>query len=99
MGIAQFDTMLESDLYTSRVYSRTTHRHSMSSLLNSIGDLSFLSGISLAQILNLSVISLPIFCHELWNPQQYEEPTTQAKILLLGKWTGILLLTFLRYHY
>lgn len=72
--ILQFDPSLESELYASRVYSRTTERHSISSLFSredSVCGLSFLSGISLAQISNLSVLSLPIFCHELWNSGQY----------------------------
>lgn len=73
--VVRFDPTLESELYASRVYSRNTHRHSIPSLFsteNSVTGLSFLSGISLARISNLSVISLPIFCHELWNPQQYK---------------------------
>ena len=72
----QFDPNLESELHASRVYMRTKHRHSMSSLsstYNSVAGLSFLSGISLAKISSVSVISLPIFSYELWNPQQYEE--------------------------
>ena len=75
--IVQFDPTLESELYASRVYSRNAHWHSVSSLYStekSATGLSFLSGISLAQISNLSVISLPIFCHELWNAQQYKIP-------------------------
>ena len=57
------------------MYSRKTHRHSISSLFStedSGAGLSLFSGISPAQILSLSVISLSIFCHELWNAQQYE---------------------------
>ena len=72
--ILQFDPNLESELHASRVYMRTKHRHSMSSLnstYDSVAGLSFLSGISLAQISSISVISLPIFSYELWNPQQY----------------------------
>lgn len=75
--VIRFNPTLESELYASRVYSRNTHRHSVSSLFsteNSATGLSFLSGLSLAQISNLSVLSLPIFCHELWNPQQYKAP-------------------------
>ncbi|KAM0794156.1 G-protein alpha subunit-domain-containing protein [Usnea florida] len=70
-----FDPSLESELYASRVYSRNTHRHSMSSALstgNSTGGLSFLSGLSISQISSLSLFSLPIYCQELWNPQLYE---------------------------
>ena len=74
--ILQFDPNLESELHASRVYMRTKHRHSMSSLnstYDSVAGLSFLSGISLAQISSISVISLPIFSYELWNPQQYRD--------------------------
>ena len=72
--ILQFDPNLESELHASRVYMRTKHRHSLSSLIStydSVARLSFLSGISLAQISSISVISLPIYSYELWNPQQY----------------------------
>ena len=54
----RLDPTLESELYASRVYSRKTHRHSISSLFsteNSAAGLSILSGLSLAQISNLSV--------------------------------------------
>ena len=74
--ILQFDPNLESELHASRVYMRTKHRHSMSSLTStydSVAGLSFLSGISLAQISSISVISLPIFSYELWNSQQYRD--------------------------
>ena len=74
--ILQFDPDLESKLHVSRVYIPTEHRHSMSSLTStndSAAGLSFLSGISLAQISSISVISLPIFSYELWNPQQYRD--------------------------
>ena len=80
--VARFDPTLESELYESRVYSRNTHRHSISSLCsteNSATGLSFLSGISLAQVSNLSVISLPILCHELWNSQQYQTPQNSGR--------------------
>ena len=77
-----FDPTLESELYASRVYSRNTHQHSRSSLFsteNSATGLSLLSGLSIAQISNLSVFSLPIFCHELWNPQQYKIPQDSGR--------------------
>ena len=82
----RFDPTLESELYASRVYSRNTHRHSISSLFsteNSAAGLSFLSGLSLARISNVSVVSLPIFCHELWNPQQYRIPQNSARSINL----------------
>ena len=74
--ILQFDPNMESELDASRVYMRTKHRHSMSSLVStydSVAGLSFLSGISLAQISSISVISLPIFSYELWNSHQYRD--------------------------
>ena len=73
-GISQFDRYLESELYASRVYLRASHRRSISSKFseeNSVSGLSILSEISLAQISNFSMISLPIFYHEIWNPQQF----------------------------
>ena len=60
----------------SKVYMRTEHRHSMYSLVSkedSEAGLSILSGISLAKISNLSVMSLPFFRDELWIPQQYSD--------------------------
>ena len=75
--ISQFDSMLKSEIYASRVYLRTQKRHSISSLTStsgSIGGLSILSGISLAQVSNISVLSLPIYSFELsklWHPQYY----------------------------
>lgn len=71
----QSNHMLESELYASRVYLRTAHRHSMACLNSrhdSVAGLSILSGISLAQISSLSVISLPVSSHELWNPRHYK---------------------------
>ena len=74
---AQFDIKLESELYTSKVYTRTTHRHAMSSLLSrpsSVAGMSFFSGVSLAQISNISIIALPVFYNEVWNQQNYRNP-------------------------
>ena len=75
LQVVPFDPTLESELYASRVYSRNTHRHSISSFCstqNSATGLSVLSGLSISQVSTLSVVSLPILCHELWNPQQYK---------------------------
>ena len=64
----------EEDLQTSRVYQRIAPRHSLSSLpssaVRSLG-WSFLSGVSLADISNISVVSLPISLKDLSNPQHY----------------------------
>ena len=67
---------VEQGLFSSIVYLRADGRHSLSSLLSSSGagskyGWSFFSNFSLAQISNLSVISLPISCQELWDPRQY----------------------------
>lgn len=77
--IFQLNSTTESELYASRVYMRTKHRLSMSSLSTSHDSgagLSFLSKISLTQISSISVISLPLCCNELWNPQQYRDLET-----------------------
>lgn len=53
---------------------RTERRHSLSSLSTSSmagRSWSFLSGISLAQISLISVVSLPLSAHELYNPEHY----------------------------
>lgn len=66
---------LDLELSNSRVYLRTFHRHSVSSLPSDSGSApgwSFLSGVSLAQISNISVLSLPLFPHEIWNYHHYE---------------------------
>ena len=84
---SQFDEDLESELHTSWVYSRSTHRHSISSFpsnINSTTGMSFLSTISLAQISNISVFELPIFFHEIWNPQYYKN----TKNLAIGRGQG-----------
>ncbi len=79
--LSQFDEDLELELHTSRVYSRSAHRHSISSLqskINSTTGMSCLSAISLAQISNISVFKLPIFYHEIWNPQFYDDVNSLA---------------------
>ena len=68
------DNHVENELYTSRVYLRTGRRHSLSSL--STGSISnpgwsFLSGLSLAQMSSIAVVSLPLSLEELWNPRYY----------------------------
>lgn len=65
-----FDPVLKS----SRVYKRVLSRQSViscsSSVVPSMG-WSFLSGLSLANISNISLLSLPISPNELWNSQYY----------------------------
>ncbi|MCJ1438151.1 hypothetical protein MMC27_007538 [Xylographa pallens] len=65
----------EHDLQASRVYARAALRNSSlslpSSAVRSVG-WSVLSGMSLAEISNISVFSLPIAREELYNSQDYE---------------------------
>ena len=81
VSTSQFDFLVESALRESRAYARLTHRHSVSSIPSDSGSLtglSFLSGISLAQVSDISVISLPIFHHEILNPQNYSAMTEHS---------------------
>ena len=71
----QFDSLMESELYDSRVYLRAIRRFSTLSLPSntcSAPGMSFLSGVSLGQISNISVIELPIFYHEIWDSRDYK---------------------------
>ena len=70
------DPNVEHGLFSSIVYLRADGRHSLSSLQSKSGagsryGWSFFSDFSLDQISNLSVVSLPISCQELWNPELY----------------------------
>ena len=71
--MSQFCIQIQTELEASRVYRRTAERHSMSSLPSGLHSAAWsaLSGVSLAQISCLSVLSLPISYDELWNPQHY----------------------------
>ena len=71
--MSHFSIQIQKELEASRVYQRTAERHSTSSLLSGLHSpaWSALSGVSLAEISGLSVISLPISYDELWNPQHY----------------------------
>ena len=67
-------TQLDAELRSSRVYSRAIHRRSLSSLRTSSvhsHGWSCLSGLSLAEISDTSIISLPLSAGELWNPRPY----------------------------
>ena len=73
----QFDPDLNGTINAARVYVRTAHRRSrmfMDSRHESVAGTSIFSGISLAQLSHLSVISLPIYSHELRNSQMYSMP-------------------------
>ena len=86
----QFDPETELQLCKSRVYMRAANGHSMSSLLSksrSTPGWSFFSGLSLSQILNISMIMLPIKYEEIWNSHHYAAPDGRPRlnILLLGE--------------
>ena len=70
------DADVEHGLFGSIAYLRADGRHSLSSLpsTSSVGSKygwAFFSDFSLAQLSNLSVLSRPISCQELWNPEIY----------------------------
>ena len=71
------DYAVERSLASSFVYLRADGRM-LTSVLSSNSSAgsgcgwSFLSGISLAQVSNLSVLSLPVSWHGLWRPEQYK---------------------------
>ena len=72
-----FDQNLRRDLNESKVYARNRHRFSLRSISSSAAqslNYSFLSKCSLAAVSNISVIRLPIYSHDLWNPQYYLHP-------------------------
>ena len=75
---------IERSLASSFVYIRADRRM-LTSVLSSNSSVasgcgwSFLSGISLAQVSNLSVISLPVSWHGLWKPEQYK-PLKEAEV-------------------
>ena len=77
------DYTVERSLANSFVYLRADSRM-LTSVLSSNSSAgsgcgwSFLSGISLAQISNLSVMSLPVSWQELWRPEQYK-PLKEAE--------------------
>lgn len=72
--IRTFGFSFDQDLNTSRPYTRALNRHPVwsaaSSEICTMG-WSCLSGLSLAEVSQMSVINLPIFPHDLWNGQHY----------------------------
>lgn len=69
-----FDQNLRRDLSQSQVYARNKHRFSLASISTSTAEslnCSFLSKCSFAAVSNISVIRLPIYSCDLWNPQHY----------------------------
>ena len=78
------DYAVERSLASSFVYIRADRRM-LTSVLSSNSSVgsgcgwSFLSGISLAQVSNLSIISLPVSWNGLWKPEQYK-PLKEAEV-------------------
>lgn len=74
----------ERDLRQSRAYARVMWRDSLMSLQSSTAPSfgwSCLSGLSLANVSNISVISLPIVATELTNAQHYTSPPNREQAL------------------
>ena len=72
----KFDPVLDAQLQASRAYLRTEHRRSTSSIISkqdSMAGFSIFSGFSLADVSNISVISLPMIVDELWNSEHYQD--------------------------
>ena len=62
----------EDELGMSTVYKRAAAHHlRFSQSSNSSGGLSYLSGLSLSDVSNVSAIALPIFSMDLWNHHRY----------------------------
>lgn len=72
--IKGFGFTFDRDLGASRVYMRALSRNPLSLCSSSIGPSmgwSLMSGLSLGEVSNLSVISLPISSNELWNAESH----------------------------
>ncbi len=82
------DDAVERSLASSFVYLRADGRMLTSALTSSSSEgsgcgWSFFSEVSLAEVSNLSVLSLPVSWHELWRPAQYKplnEPEISAYV-------------------
>lgn len=85
--IQGFGFTFDRDLKASRVYMRILSKDSnpscSSSVVPSVG-WSFLSGLSLADISNVSALSLPISPNELWNAQYYSLDIPPRRDLVLS---------------
>ncbi|MCJ1392743.1 hypothetical protein MMC18_005614 [Xylographa bjoerkii] len=86
-----FGYAFEEVLWTSRVYKKTAlnvSRFSASSCAGSLGH-SYLSGLSLSDVSNVSAIALPILSEELWNHHRYNlamETTISGPISVFDAW-------------
>ena len=79
------DSGVELNLQMSRVYRRAMQHHALSSSssTHSMGSgWSVLSGISLAQISSISVLSLPVSPSEIRNPEYYLQSTPQETLTI-----------------
>ena len=75
------DTLVNLDFQQSRTYSRIMQRHSISSLpgsYNPASRWSTLSDVSLAEVSNISVLSLPRSASEIWGSVHYVPSSTSA---------------------
>ena len=76
-SVGNFDQNLQRDLSESHVYARNRYRFSLNTRSSSTGQslgCSLFSKYSLAAVSNISVIRLPIYSRDLWNPQYYHFP-------------------------
>ena len=75
-----FGFTFEEDLWTSTVYKKVALNASKPSMSSSHGSasvvLSFLSGLSLSDVSNVSAVFLPILSKELWNHHRYDQETS-----------------------
>ena len=88
-----FGFAFEEDLWMSPVYKRVTLNTSKLSTSSSHGSdsavLSFLSGLSLSDVSNVSAVFLPILSKELWNHHRYSQDnsmTPGAGVSLFDAW-------------
>ena len=106
-----FGFVFDQDLANSRPYSRALKRRSMWSLNSSAVQTmgwSHLSGLSLANVSQISVINLPICPRDLWNGQQYSHQVKSEsnitsgrgpdRVLLVGRFDLGINLTLRQYH-
>lgn len=72
---SELDPCVQRILQESRVYSRTLPRSTSPWSYRSGDGWSMLSSISLAQIYNISVLSIPILASEVWGADHYVDPS------------------------
>ena len=70
----QFGFVFEEDLLASRVYRKPLYSRSGASLVSSAArrtSSSVLSGLSLTEVSNISILAVPIYAHEIKNSERY----------------------------